>query len=279
MLIYSKTFLPFVLTACCLVTTASSLGALPEEKATISPDRENKIQELDAAQVSEAFGHLLGKNLESLDFEFDMPQVIKGIQDSLTGKESPLNETQCIQAISLAQEKAFQKLSQKNLDLANAFLEKNALDSQVVEIEKGKLQYKIEKRGHGNTVEASNSPLIRYTGKIIQEGVSTIEDLNDIPYKVFGSSQEDDLISLDETIAGFREGIVGMKEGEKRTLYVHPSYGYGTSGYLPPNSLLVFNIEVVKAHAEPKEEETLTNAPSSDNAEKEIATSEESALR
>ncbi len=54
-------------------------------------------------------------------------------------------------------------------------------------------------------------------------------------------------IPLDQTIQGFNLGIAGMKEGEKRRLFVHPELGYGTTGHLPPNSLLIFDIEVVKA--------------------------------
>ena len=41
-----------------------------------------------------------------------------------------------------------------------------------------------------------------------------------------------------------------MKEGEKRRLYVHPELGYGTTGQLPPNELLIFDIEVVKANSD-----------------------------
>ena len=45
-----------------------------------------------------------------------------------------------------------------------------------------------------------------------------------------------------------------MKEGEKRTVYIHPDLAYGTNGYLPPpNSLLTFDIEIIKANAPIKE--------------------------
>ena len=50
-------------------------------------------------------------------------------------------------------------------------------------------------------------------------------------------------------IPGLKSGIIGMKEGEKRTIYIHPDRAYGTQGYLPPNSLLTFEIELIKANA------------------------------
>lgn len=203
---------------------------------------------VDINKVSEAFGHLIGKNLESLGFEFDMTQVIKGMEDSVAGKSSPMNETECVQAISIVQEEAFQKLAKTNLEAANKFMAKNAKSEGIVELEKNKLQYKVEKKGTGATVESHFSPMIRYSGSFLDG-------------KVFGASQEDELISLDETIPGFSQGIVGMKEGEKRTIYIHPDLGYGTSGYLPPNSLLVFDIEIVKANANHEQENSLSSIP------------------
>lgn len=216
---------------------------------------------IDIQKVSQAFGHLISKNLDSLGFEFDMNDVIKGMEDSFAGKESPMNETECVQAISLVQEEAFQKLASQNLEEANDFMAKNAKDEGVVILEKDKLQYKLEKTGEGAVVEEHFSPMIRYTGKFLDG-------------KVFGSSQEDELLSLDETIPGFTKGIVGMKEGEKRTIFIHPDLGYGTSGYLPPNSTLVFEIEVVKANASPEQEDSFTSV--SKEGSREIALPEKS---
>jgi len=85
--------------------------------------------------------------------------------------------------------------------------------------------------------------LINYTGKYI-DGT------------VFGSSETAGgpiTVPIDQTIPGFSKGIVGMKEGEKRRLFVHPDMGYGTTGQLPPNSMLIFDIEVVKATSPDKD--------------------------
>ncbi|NBO23715.1 MAG: FKBP-type peptidyl-prolyl cis-trans isomerase [Chlamydiae bacterium] len=191
-------------------------------------------ENIDLNQVSEAFGHLIGKNLQTLGLEFDVAKVIKGIQDSILGKPSPLSETECVQAISVIQENAFQKQAKSNLVQAEEFLAANSKKNGIIEIEPNKLQYKIEQTGSGEIVKPHCTPTIRYTGKF--------SDGN-----VFGASKEGEAISLDETLPGFSKAIVGMREGEKRIIYIHPELGYGTSGYLPPNSLLTFEIEIVKA--------------------------------
>jgi peptidylprolyl isomerase len=40
-----------------------------------------------------------------------------------------------------------------------------------------------------------------------------------------------------------------MKKGEKRTLYIHPDLAYGMASHLPPNALLVFEVEIVEPQA------------------------------
>ncbi len=231
-----------------------SLMAFPlfsdEEAAVV-----DKVEDENLEKVSEAFGHLIGKNIDTLGIKFDLKSVIKGLQDSSTGKSAPMSESECIQAISSAQEKAFKNQAVENLKKAEDFLSKNATGEKIVSVGDGKIQYKIEKEGSGDTIKEHDSPLIRYVGKYL-DGT------------VFGSSKEDEMISLDETIAGFSKGLLGMKEGEKRTLYIHPDHAYGTSGYLPPNSLLTFEIDLVKANVpQSLENDTLSATPAEEKQE------------
>ena len=55
-----------------------------------------------------------------------------------------------------------------------------------------------------------------------------------------------------QVIAGWDQGIVGMKVGEQRKLTVPPHLGYGAQGFpgaIPPNATLVFEVELLEVHA------------------------------
>lgn len=204
-----------------------------EEAETLS---EVAPQQLDVNDVSISFGHMIKKNIESLGLDFDVNLVMKGIEDALAGVEPPMNEEETVRAIALHQEEAFHKHSKINLQLAEEFLTANRMNDDIIELEDGKVQYCIEQNGNGDVVTDESSPTIRYSGEFIDGNI-------------FASSEEEEVITLSETIPGLAKAIVGMREGEKRVAYIHPELAYGESaaGYLPPNAMLTFHIEVVKA--------------------------------
>lgn len=236
------TTLGIFLSCCTLQADEHTMNAVSDQKQVITADANQTNDNIDMIKLSEAFGNFIGRNLKSPGLKFDLDSIIKGIRAGAGGQPSPLTDKQYEEMMAAVQEKAFKEMSTTNLKNANEFMEKNKSAEGVSELVPGKLQYSVLKKGEGATVEAHASPKIHYTGKY-QDGT------------VFGTSEEMNgpiTIPLDQTIPGFSKGILGMKEGEKRRLFVHPDLGYGTTGQLPPNELLIFDIEVVKANDDSK---------------------------
>ena len=59
-----------------------------------------------------------------------------------------------------------------------------------------------------------------------------------------------------EVIKGWDEGVAGMKVGGKRQLHIPPDLGYGENGTpdgtIPPNSALIFDIQLLSVQEPPQ---------------------------
>lgn len=226
----------FASTSCDTNTKQAQLSQTVEKKE--SHKEVASVELSDTQKLSRTFGHLLAKQLsKSEDIVMDIAEVAKGLQGELNCQTAPLTDTEYEEKMLEIQKICFEKKAQENLSLAEQFLKENKDKDGVVEVQPDKLQYSIVKEGFGRVLSGKPSALLHYKGSFIDG-------------KVFSSSENNKdpiLLPLNQTIPGFALGMQGMKEGETRIIYIHPDLAYGTSGQLPPNSLLIFEIKLIEA--------------------------------
>ena len=192
----------------------------------------------DNQKLSRTFGHLLARQLgRSEDFALDLAKVIAGMQSEIEGKSAPLTDSEYEIQMAAVQKASFEQKCSENLAAAELFLKENKDKEGVIELEPNKLQYRIVKEGTGRVLSGKPNALLHYTGSFINGKVFDTSEKNKEPI----------LLPLTKVIPGFSQGMQGMREGEVRVLYIHPDLAYGTTGQLPPNSLLIFEVKLIEA--------------------------------
>lgn len=95
------------------------------------------------------------------------------------------------------------------------------------------------KEGTGPAAQSGQKLTVNYTGWL-QDGTKFDSSLDRGQPFTFTLGQG-------QVIKGWDEGLVGMKVGGKRRLIIPPSLGYGSQqqGKIPPNSTLVFDIDLL----------------------------------
>jgi len=121
------------------------------------------------------------------------------------------------------------------------YLAKNAKKPGVVVLPNG-LQYRVVKSGAGNTPTPDDVVTVSYKGAMV-DGY------------VFDETKPGETRNLpvSKVVAGWREALMLMKEGDEWELVVPSELGYGENraGPIAPNQTLVFDLQLV-AVAHPK---------------------------
>lgn len=93
--------------------------------------------------------------------------------------------------------------------------------------------------GTGKEVKSGDTVVINYTG--------TLEDGTKFDSSYDRGQPFETQIGVGQVIKGWDEGVVGMKVGGKRKLTIPPELGYGEqgAGTIPPNSTLIFEVELM----------------------------------
>ena len=194
----------------------------------------------DKGKVSYTIGQQIGQQLKKSGLEID-PEVLAGsIGDVLSGKESRLKPEDMQAAMMKAQQSQLQKSASEgkaNKEKGEKFLSDNKNKPGIKTTASG-LQYEVLTEGKGPSPKASSIVKVNYKGTLI-DGTKF-----DSSYDR-GQPTE---FPLNQVIKGWTEGIQLMKVGGKSRFFIPSDLGYGERSppSIPPNSVLVFEVELLE---------------------------------
>lgn len=136
------------------------------------------------------------------------------------------------------------KKSSDTTDTGKAFLAQNA-KAQGIHITASGLQYRVLQSGPTNGLrpKSADEVKVNYEGKLL-DGT------------IFDSSYqrgEPVVMTVRDLVPGWVEALQMMRPGDQWLLYVPPALGYGDKGAgpIPPNSVLVFKLELIAVAPDP----------------------------
>ncbi len=219
-------------------------GAAAQDTTTLTSPEERR---------SYALGMDLGNQLRKQSVDVDPALFGQGLKDALSGGKTRLTEEQVRAAITELQAEIKQRqveagkgsgddkaelalLAAYNNKAGEAFLAANKTKEGVVSLPSG-LQYKVLKAGNGRTPTEADTVECNYRGTLIDG-------------REFDSSYKRNQLAtfpVKGVIKGWTEALQLMRVGSKWQLFIPPALGYGQAGAgpIPPNSTLIFEVELV----------------------------------
>ncbi len=211
-----------------------------------------KKLDTDQKKVSYAIGRQIGQNIKQVGLEVDADVVGMSIADVLKDKNQ-MTEDDIKAAQTKLQEMMMKKSQEANVKSqeqagenkkkADEFLAKNKTAEGVKTTASG-LQYIVDKEGTGATPQASDMVRVHYKGTLLsgEEFDSSYARKEPAEFPVGG------------VIKGWGEALQLMKVGGKYKLFVPPDLAYAdkSGGKIPPNSLLIFEVELLDVVKPPK---------------------------
>lgn len=248
----------------------------PSAAAQAQASASNRLDTLvtDQDRYSYALGKDLGRAIAAVNVPLRMDLVKKAIDDQMDSTKKPLMSDSAAESalqdllLRMQQQKESEEkaAAKKNLDEQAQFLAKNILDSTVKTTPKG-VQYKLIMSGTGISPKASDKVQVHYVGAL----------LNGTEFDNSFKRGEPLEFPVSAVIEGWQDLLMIMKEGEKVKAWIPSALAYGEEGVppmIPANSLLVFEVELLKVYAENPEADPAAAAPAAapaDNAAKPAA--------
>lgn len=207
-----------------------------EKKAKLNSDQE---------KASYAIGQQIGKSLKMQNADVVVPSLVAGMNDAIDGKDSKLKPEEMQKALQSMQESAMKKAmaqAEENQKKGDDFLNANKAKPGWKVTDDG-LQYNCEKEGTGASPKDTDTVKVHYTGTLTTgEKFDSSRDRN-----------EPAEFPVNGVIPGWTEALKLMKVGSRCNLAIPAKLAYGPQGRpgIPPNSVLLFDVELLDVKAAP----------------------------
>ena len=213
----------------------------------------NAASKDDLKDQKKRFGYGLGanyaRNLKQNNLDVDLEMFLQGMKDFLSGESLMSDQeiqstTKEVGDVVRAQRNAEQeKVAKENAAEGESFLEANKTKEGVKTLGSG-MQYKVVQTGEGPIPTASDKVRVHYKGTFIdgKEFDSSYKRNQPATFNVTG------------VIKGWTEALQLMKVGSKWQLFIPSDLAYGKGGNrsIPPNSTLLFEVELLGIEETPK---------------------------
>ncbi len=112
-------------------------------------------------------------------------------------------------------------------------------ESDIVTTSSG-LQYVIHEQGTGNPPQQGATVSVHYSGFLTNGDMFDSSVQRNNPFMF--------MLGMGQVIQGWDEGVALMREGERRTLIIPHTLGYGDAGsppVIPPRATIIFDVELL----------------------------------
>jgi len=231
-------------TICTVIICLGAVGPLFADDTNVLSD--NK------ARASYAIGMSVGRslqNVQSQGLEVDASLIMRGLQDVLSSNTTLLTAEQMQQTmmafqrdLSARQQKKREELAAKNKAEGEAFLATNKNNPGIVTLPDG-LQYRVITNGTGPMPTNTDIVTVNYRGSLLDGTEFDSSFKRGQPAK----------FPVRNVIPGWTEALLKMNVGSRWQLFIPAELAYGERGRptIPPNSVLIFDVELVSTENPP----------------------------
>jgi len=187
------------------------------------------------SKTSYAAGVVLGLKFKEAGIKFDYRALAEGMEKTIETGDAGMSEEEALGLLQSAYSASLSRLKEKNWVKSSEFLKQNGRKSGIKTTKSG-LQYEVISSGEGEKPDNESVVIVNYKGTLI-DGTEFDK-----------SGGEPALIPLAKVIPGWTEGIGLMNVGSHFRLFIPPDLAYGEDGagdVIPPNSVLVFDVELL----------------------------------